>query len=122
MTYIKIADTEHGELGHNGWTWVLDNPYPAGTLDHPTDHPAYYEETGVLTVRDGGDIDELVDPRIHFRRFHPAVRGGLSRGGRRREHDIYIPITPEQARLGMANRKAFDAQHMPAGGWRVIVD
>jgi hypothetical protein len=115
MTYVKIADTAHGELGHNGWTWVLNHPYSA----EDRDHPAYYEETGVLTVAPSiGHTDELLAPQVEFRRiFATASRGGIVRNA-----EIHIPITIEQAHAGKANRAAYDAIHRPVGGYKVIVD
>lgn len=96
MQYIKIADTEHGELGHNGWTWVLNNPYDADDKEHP----AYYEETGVLTVsRYRGRRDYQVN-------FRPIA---CSRGGLSRSDDLWIPVTDEQAAVGIANRRAYNA-------------
>jgi hypothetical protein len=117
MTYLKISDTAHGELGHNGWTWVLNHPY--GCED--TEHPAYYEETGLLTVAPTCDLDrdinELRDPQVLFPKIYSTSRGGLAP-----REEIYIPVTVEQARAGKANRDAYDAIHKPAGGYRVIVD
>jgi hypothetical protein len=116
MAYIKIADTEHGELGHNGWTWVLNNPYPAD--DHG--HPAFYEETGVLTVAptlDPRETRDLIDPEVRFSKIFRTTRGGLVP-----REEIYIPVTVEQARLGQDNRDAYDAVHRPVGGYRIIVD
>ncbi len=110
MAYVKIADTAHGELGHNGWTWVLNHPY--GTEDR--DHPAYYEETGVLTVAPGGDLRE---PQVNFPKIYGASRGGVVRAD-----EINIPVTADQARVGQANRATYDASHKPVGGYKVIVD
>ena len=95
MGYLKIADTLHGELGHNGWTWVLNNPFPHGD----TDHPAYYEETGrVHEKRDGFYVE--------FRQTF----GLVTRGGLVRERDIFVPVTPEQVEAGFANREAWEAE------------
>lgn len=116
MAYLKIADTEFGELGHNGWTWVLNHPFSW----EDRDHPAYYEETGVLTVAPNyalHAVDELRAPRVLFAKIY-----GVSRGGLTRDHEILIPVTLEQVHIAHANRDAHDAIHMPPGGYKVIVD
>jgi hypothetical protein len=106
MAYIKIADTEHGELGHNGWTWVLNHPYAQEDLDHQT----YYEDAGILILAESQN-------EVEFRRHY-----GRSRSGLVRNTDIIIQITEEQAAAGKANRDAYDAIHKPASGYRVITD
>lgn len=109
MTYLKITDTPHGELGHNGWTWVIDHPYPADGQDHP----AYYEDTGVVTV----DPATGRDPQVQFRK-----NVSPSRSGRNRAADLYILVSNDQYAAARANRHAYDAIHMPIGGWRAITD
>lgn len=112
--YIKIADTEHGELGHNGWTYVLNNPYSTDDKGHP----AYYEETGGLTVALGRTLaDDDCDPIINFREIYMTSRGGVAPRA-----EINIPITVELARAATANRAAYDDVHRPAGGYKIITD
>ena len=116
MTYLQITDTAHGELGHNGWTWVLNHPYSA----EDRDHPAYYEETGVLTVAPScapTELGELREPQVQFSKIYRTSRGGIAP-----RDEIYIPVTVDQARMGQANRVAYDAIHRPVGGHKVIVD
>ena len=112
--YIKIADTVHGELGHNGRSWVLNHPY----CWDDRDHPAYYEETGIVTVSCGKGLDEDgCDPQVKFSEIY-----GVSRGGIEPRPEIFIPISVEQAKIADANRDAFDAIHKPPGGWVIITD
>lgn len=108
MAYIKLADTAFGELGHNGWTYVLSNPYPV----EDTSHAAYYEETGVLTVDAAGR-----DYAVSFRELLSTSRGGIAP-----RPSMLLPISNEMAAAARANRAAHDAAHMPVGGWRSITD
>ena len=110
IQYIKIADTEHGELGHNGRAWVLDHPYAQ------EDKPAFYEEFGVVTVAPAGPRE----PQVQFQATcSPYLKKQGSRGGVMRWKEINIPITEEQERAGRANFEAYIAVY-PIG--RAIVD
>ena len=114
MAYIKLTDSEHGEIGHNGWTYVLDNPFDADDRAHP----AYYEEAGILSVRHGTTVeDDDCNPRVVFRPMLGTTRGGVAP-----RPEIVVSLTVAQARSAKANRAAYDAIHAPPGGWRVITD
>jgi hypothetical protein len=109
MAYLKIRETAHGELGHNGWTWVLDHPVEAGEKA-ANGHPAYYEETGLL-VKTGDQY------HVEFCRTFGPSRSGLVR-----DTEIRVPLSADEADAGMANRAAYDAVHRPAGGYVVVTD
>lgn len=101
-TYIKIADTAAGEIGHDGWAWTLNSA--PGKVN-------YYEEAGLLTPVFGGGYE------VRFSPIHAVTRGGQQPRGK-----IAVKITDEQAAAGTAHRALYDAIHRPAGGYRVITD
>jgi hypothetical protein len=96
MTYIKSADSRHGEIGHDGWGWVVDHPH-----DHDDRAPAFGHRAVLCRGVDGKYRVEL-DYADH--------RGEM------------IDVTVEAVGAAEANRAAYDVKHGITYPIKVIVD